>query len=197
MTRFLLLALALAWVPAAGCAQLGYQLFGVGHTRSNPYRGSDQDRIWTLLQEAVNDYYDIRLADDEDRYLETEWKEQLGPMYKTGRRFRVRAWVRADDETGTPFLEVTVDRQINDNMDRPLSKSEADWETDWDAGGRDVARENRIVWLVNFRLKQIEPSKEALENRPSEYSRDPEEKAREDLWGKKKEGEAAPRDLWK
>jgi hypothetical protein len=198
MMRTSLCALLLAFT--AGCMHLGYAVFGVGSTESPRWNGVPAEKVWVTLQEAVSDYYDIRLADDEEKYLETEWSEHLGPMYKSGRRYRARVRLKREPETGAPYLEVTVDRQINTNMSHPLSKEEADWQTDWDAEGRDLSREKRIVWLVNFRLKKIAPSKKVLKNEPSEYSRDPEKKAREDLWGKEKEKdkeEKDRKDLWK
>ncbi|GEM_PF-3527091 len=180
-----------------GCLPSCFEIFGKGSTESHPYPGMPPEEVWEALQRAVNDYYDIRLADDEEMYLESEWNEHLAPMYKSGRRLRVRAWVRVHEETGLPYLEVTVDREINTNMERPLESSEADWETDWDVDGRDEAREHRIIWLVNLRLKEIAPSKKILEQRPSEYSMTPEEKRNRNLWGEAEGGKGKPGEgLW-
>jgi len=184
-----------------GCLHLGTAIFGMGSTESRRWPQIEPERVWEVLQEAVSDFYDIHKALDDEMYLETEWNEQLGPMYKTGRRMRARVWVRIDENARAPFIEVTVDRQVNTNMSRPLSKSEADWVTDWDVDGRDISRENRLIWLVNFRLRKIKPSREIIENEPSEYSRDPKEKAEEDLWGKEKKEGTGPKkrdeEIWK
>jgi hypothetical protein len=203
MRKFLCTSVLL--LAGFGCANLGYQLFGVGSQESPRWPGLDTHRLWETLQEAVNDYYDIRLADDEEMYLETEWKESLGPMYKSGKRFRVRAWVRMDEEVPGPYVEITVDREINTNLERPLSEAEADWSRDWDQGGRDPSREKRILWLIGIKLKKtMRPSKKVLDNKPSKYREDPVEKAEEDLWGKgegekgrREKGPGGKKDLWK
>ncbi|MHC4780116.1 MAG: hypothetical protein ACYTFG_16215 [Planctomycetota bacterium] len=187
MRKFLLLGMIL--VVSNGCVALGYALFGRGSSESQRWRGRSQEEIWDVLQEAVNDYYDIKLAHDDDKYLESEWNQHLGPMYKSGKRFRVLAYVHWDEEFLAPYIEITVEKEINTNIDHPLKASDADWEPDYDTDGRDVSREKRIIWLVNLRLKDIKPSKRILENRPSKYSQDPGEKRREDLWGRKKKGE--------
>jgi hypothetical protein len=173
-------------------------LFGKGTSESKRWAGLPKDQLWDVLHEAVNDYYDIRLADDEEMYIESEWDEHLAPMYKSGKRFRVQAWVKWDEEHKASYLEVMVDREINENMDRPLSKSDADWATDWDNDGRDVSREKQLIWLVNFRLKkEIKPSREILANKPSKYREDPDQKRREALWGKGGGKGKKPRDdLW-
>jgi hypothetical protein len=185
-----------------GCKQWGLELFGKGESESKRWAGLPKDELWGVLQEAVNDYYDIRLADDEALYLLSEWKEFRAPMYKSGKRFRVKAWVKWDEEHKASYLEVQVEREINENMDRPLSKAEADWVTDWDNDGRDVSREKQLIWLVNFRLKkEIKPSAEVLARAPSIYRQDPDKRRREELWrkegGKGKGREKPPRkDLW-
>jgi hypothetical protein len=183
-----------------GCTDLAVVLFGVGSSESRPYPGRTAGEVWDALQDAVNETYNIKRADDEDLHLITEWSEHLAPMYKLGRRYQVEAWVRSHEETGAPYIEIAVVRELNTNMDRPLIASEADWEYD----ARDELRERNIIQLVNLKFHEIKPSKEALEAKPSSYRRDPAEKAREDLWG---DGEGKgpggggkverDRDLWK
>lgn len=195
----LLLAFVAASALSTGCLQLGITLFGAGCAESPRYRSVSRDEVWHALQRVVNDFYDIRLADDDEYYLESEWSEHLGPMYRMGRRLRVRAYVKEDEELGgLPYFEVTVDRQVNTNMERPLSSVEADWETDWDVDGRDQSREHRLIMHVNMLLKEIKPSREILENKPSEYSLTPEAKQRRELWGQgERESPPADDDLWK
>jgi hypothetical protein len=178
---------------------LGYLLFGVGSTPSRPYPGRTVEDVWDALQDVVNETYDIKRADDEDKVLETEWSEHLAPMYKLGRRYRVRAWVKTHEETGVPFLEVTVEREINTNIDRPLIASEADWAFD----DRDESRERNIIMLVNLKFNEIKPSEQALHPKASSYRKDPAEKRKEDLWGEGKkpgpeDGKTGSNpDLWK
>ncbi|MHC4598231.1 MAG: hypothetical protein ACYS47_04425 [Planctomycetota bacterium] len=200
MRKMILLGLCLVFFN--GCAALGFALFGRGASESRRWRGRKPEEIWEVLQEAVNDYYDIKIAHDEDQYLETEWDEHPGPMYKSGKRYRVLAKVLWDDKFFAPYIEVTVEKEINTNMDRPLSLADADWEIDYDNDGRDVSRERRIIWMVNLKLKDIKPSREILENRPSKYREDPAEKRKRELWGRGKEDEGEKKkppddDLWK
>jgi len=191
MARRTAWTLFLAFLPGlCGCTDLGILLFGVGSTPSRPYPGRTVEQVWEVLQDSVNETYDIKRADDKEKYIETDWNEHLAPMYKLGRRYRVRAWVKTSEETGVPFIEVSVEREINSNIDRPLISTEADWEFD----DRDEARERNLIWTVNLKFQEIAPSEEALHPKPSKYRRDPEEKRRDELWGngEKKDGEEEP-----
>lgn len=181
MKRLLFFLALLA--SATGCMEMGYYLFGVGSTESRRMPKKTPSEIWNALQETVNEYFDIRLADDEEKYLETEWNEHLGPMYKMGRRLRVRAWVKMDEDQLAPFIEICVDREVNTNFEKPLSKSEADWEPDFSVDGRDQSREILLLQMVRMRLYKITPSDEVLSPKPSPYRQDPESKQSDELWG--------------
>jgi len=133
-------------------------------------------KLWEHLQEAVNEEFDIRLADDEKMEIETEWNEHLGPMFKMGRRFMAEA--RVVQEERQLYFEVIVRRERNANLARPLDRRETDWESD----GHDMAREKKILWLVTMRLVKFNPSTRSLNPEKSRYLTSEKKKQEKALW---------------
>ncbi len=190
-------------IAAAACSGCGiWDLFiPEGSSKSRDFsriKGITNRKIWENLQEAVNEEYNIKLANDEEMRLETEWNEHLGPMFKTGRRYMVCAKVL--NEEGELFVETTVRREINANVLKPLDRRDAEWEDD----GRDESREQKIIWLLTMRLVKFGPSDRSLNPDKSDYLTSEENKQEDKLWsdtpaegGGSGGGRRPPDDIWK
>jgi hypothetical protein len=86
-----------------------------------------------------------------------------------------------------------VEKQINTNIDRPISRVSARWSPD----GRDSRLERLVLDRVKIQLLEIRPSRELREGTPSKY-RDPRDEGRKNLWGGNgAEDPSGDPDLWK
>jgi hypothetical protein len=204
--RFLLILLLSLSAGGCGVFDLIGSLFPEGALRSPDYsriRGITPRAVWEHLQEAVNEEFDIRLADDENLELESDWNEHLGPMYRMGRRYQIAARV-VTDELGLG-VEITCRREVNTNIRKPLDSRDADWSGD----GRDPSRERKILWLMNMRLRKFGPSDRILSPGKSDYLTSEEERQEEKLWSDRagspgrdgppprRPGKKYDKDIWK
>lgn len=174
-----LLLLLFTLLPlTSGCAML--DIFGwvpEGSTESAVYAKIDRPRLWEEVKEVVNKHWRLKEIDEEDLYIQTEWDEHLGPMYKSGLRRQCNVWVH-QTERG-PYLEVQVLKEINTNIKKPLDSYAADWEPD----GRDNPQEQRIIVEVELSLGLFKESATAGKKKPSPYLTEEDEKAkRRRLW---------------
>jgi hypothetical protein len=145
--------------------------------------------VWKAAQETAIARYDLDDLDEEAMRLETAWREELAPMSGQGVRTRLEAWVELDEAGRGTILCARVERQINTDMDRPLSLASARWTPD----GTDARRARRVLQEVRLKLQAIRPSREILSPPKSKYR----EKAEDRLWGgKKDEGGKAGEDPW-
>ncbi|MHC5020766.1 MAG: hypothetical protein ACYTGX_11770 [Planctomycetota bacterium] len=168
-----LLALLLAMLPClGGCAIDLFDWWPEGSTESAEYSKIDKPRLWEEVKEVVNKHWRMKEIDEEDLFIESEWDEHLGPMYKSGLRRQCNVWVH-DGERG-PFLEVQVLKEINTNIKRPLDSYAATWEPD----GRDIAQEQRIIVEVELSLGLFKESDSAGKKKPSPYLKEEDEAAR-------------------
>ncbi len=194
--RFSFIVLLTASVSGCGIFD---GIFPEGSSRSRNFRNVPEmspRKLWEHLQEAVNEEYNIKVADDEQMKLETEWSEHLGPMFKTGRRYMVVAAVLQQE--GELFIEVTVRRELNANQLKPLDRRDAEWEDD----GRDESRENKILWLVTMKLVKFTASDRSLNPEKSSYLTSEENKQENKLWsdgqgGGGQGGKGDGKDIWK
>jgi len=158
------------------------------------FPGKTPDEVWGAAQDVVNGEFDLDVLDTARRTLETAWREELSHSSRVGRRLRVVAWVEWDAHRGAPLLCVEVDKQINTNMDRPISSASARWSPD----GRDSRLERLVLDRVKIELMEIRPSSEIREGTPSKYRRDPRDEGRKNLWGGNgPEDPSGDPDLWK
>lgn len=174
----LLLALLASPLTAAGCAIDLFDWMPEGSTESQVYAKIDQPRLWEEVKEVVNKHWRMKEIDETDLYIQSEWDEHLGPMYKSGLRRQANVWVHADDQ-GRPYLEVQVLKEINTNIKRPLDSYAAEW----DADGRDTAQEQRIIVEVELSLGLFKESDTAGKKKPSPYLKEEDTDAkRRRLW---------------
>lgn len=170
MRASLLLALLGLGATAPGCLSLFD--FGQGTTESPRFSELTKEgrgALWLELKEVVARHYPLATIDEEDYYLQTRWEEHLGPMYKSGFRRQVNAWVY-DSEQG-PWFEVQVLTEVNANIKQPLLASEADWEDN----GRDNRREHAIIWEVEARVRPLAPPGGAKDPDAEKYRFDPDD----------------------
>jgi hypothetical protein len=183
------LHLALLLVLAAGAAGCA-----AGYDTHRAYPGHTLDAVWVRFVAVVQEEYDIDDLDEERRELRSRWNAHLGPMHKSGKRYRVRGEVREEEALGGPVILVAVDREINTNLDRPLSRASARWASD----GFDRNRAEKILQRVRFHLDPIRRSNGASRPEPSPYRKPPNQKDKEKIWGKdapKESGDES--DPWK
>ncbi len=110
-----LLLLLLTLLPlTGGCGIDLFDWVPEGSLESAVYTKIDQPRLWEEVKEVVNKHWRLKEIDEEELYMETEWDEHLGPMYKAGLRRQCKVWVH-NTERG-PYLEVQVLKEINNNI---------------------------------------------------------------------------------
>ena len=163
-------ALVLAAATGPGCIALFD--FGDGTMESPRFRELKKEgrgALWLELKEVVARHYPLATIDEEDYHLQTRWEEHLGPMYRSGFRRQLSAWVYDSDQG--PWFEVQVLTEVNINIKQPLLASEADWED----GGRDNRREKAIIWEVEMRVRPLAPPGDAKDPDAEKYRFEPDE----------------------
>jgi hypothetical protein len=187
-------ALLLTALIACGALGAGCELFhfGDGTMESprfreliDPARPKDaRSRLWQDVKEVVNRHWRLKVIDEHEYYVQTEWEEHLGPMYKSGFRRQLNAWVHDDPKAG-PWFEVQVLTEVNINIKQPLSHSTADWEDN----GRDNRREKAVIYEVETRIRPPGASgsdgkdPDAEKFRPTDPNTENHDDRRKRLWG--------------
>jgi len=87
-------------------------------------------RLWEISRMALERDGLVLLARDFDpktRTLVSAWDKELHPF--KGKGYRERAHVRYDagDKPGTLLLSVRVEREVNENLSKPLDPQYAEW----------------------------------------------------------------------
>jgi len=152
-------------------------------SRVRPDEG--RSRLWQEVKEVINRHWKLKVIDEQDYYVQTEWEEHLGPMYQSGFRRQLNAWVYDSDDG--PWFEVQVLTEINSNIKQPLNSAAADWEDH----GRDNRREKAIIYEVETRVRPPKPSggdgkdpdAEKFKDRPIEGDGESDAERRKRLWG--------------
>jgi len=173
------LALLLLLVPlTAGCAMFpnwGPQ----GSTAGRPYDDAEMTDVWVAAKEAFGVDWRTYTVNDTDYQIASDWDVQLAPMYRKGIRKKCSVWLFSDGQ-GRPYVEVQILREVNTDRDHPMQLDNARWE----ANGRDVEMERRILNAVDLRIGRVGAGSGAARIRPSPYDDDEtEDEKRDRLWG--------------
>lgn len=160
--RRVILAGAAALALGPGCSL--FPNWGpMGASVGRPYRDADEVTIWAAAKDAFGIDWRTLAVDDAGYTLESEWDVQIAPMYRKGTRRRCFVWLIRGDRGS--YLEVQVAREVNTDRRAPMDPASASWEAD----GRDVEKERRIMSAVDLRLGRIHDAAGSGARRPSPY----------------------------
>jgi hypothetical protein len=163
---------------AAGCAM--FPGWGPsGSSKGRPHKDVEIAKAWVAIKESFGVDWRAEYVGDVEYQIESAWDEQMAPMYRKGRRRRCTAWLYRNS-SGHPYVEVQILREVNTDREKPMMSSFASWEAD----GRDVEMERRLIRAVDLRLGRVHAAPGGGGRRPSPYrDEETENEKHTRLWG--------------
>lgn len=128
MRRSMYLCSALAALALCACKTPPY--------KEGPPLAVERDKLWATLRSVVSNRFEIdeKETDQVEGVLATKWSYDMSFEYLTSFRRMVEAKIEPfEDDAKKPAKDrrlqvfLRVRREINDNIDDPRSKKEADW----------------------------------------------------------------------
>lgn len=156
------MVLALLVASGAGCQMLNNAVSNLSiptrpKMKYSPYYSQSFEEVWAAVKEISARDWKIEKVDNERGRLNSDWDVVMAPSLYSGTRRKLTVEMERPKKGGVR-VGIMVSREENGNVNEPLNEPEAEWLMK----GSDDGAEQILLWRLDSRLTQFQPSPELL-----------------------------------